>query len=86
MSGVAGDGGTIFYVVLFAVALAISIALALVTRSGYRVARRGWEHYHRPDPEAERAARIEVCLTGLERSGVDVSELLGEWLPTRHRA
>jgi hypothetical protein len=85
VSGVAGDGGAVFYIALFIAALLVSIALALVTRSGYRAARRGWEHYHRPDPEAERAARIELCLTRLEDAGVNVPELLGEWLPARPR-
>ena len=86
MNGVADGGGAVFYVVLFAVALLISIGLGMATEVGYRAARRGWAHYHRPDPEDERAARIEVCLDRLEHSGVNVAEVLGEWLPARYRA
>ena len=85
MSGVAGDGGVVFYAVLFVLALLVSIGAGFVGRALCWTARRGWEHRHRPDPEVERTARIELCLTRLESSGADVSQLLGEWLPDEHR-
>jgi len=83
MSGLAGDGGTIFYLVLFAVTLVASTVLGLAARTIIRLLGSGWTRLRRPDPELERADRIELCLTRLELSGVDVSRLLGEWLPVR---
>jgi hypothetical protein len=85
VSGMAGDGGPVFYVVLFAVALLTAMVAALAGRALWRLAAGFWNRLHRPDPEAERMDRIELCLTRLELSGVDVSQLLGEWLPVRPR-